>query len=269
MSSMLTRRVVSLKLPTGVLLERSEELLDICKQRGAIIYQHALDLAKAQLLIEVEEYSAMRLLNKFKRAPLQLGGYIIRVAPTSRQEMIRAQAESNEKIAPKRKPTANPSNMREFNPFHLRAENGFNSAVLFAHVDKETAEVKHDILRKAFSKYGCIVSLISFRHKGTLYCLVQYSDNAKASESLRKLNGTYIYDDCCILRVQYSNVSSLEFKDDGRGYKKFIHHNPHLNNPQVEVSRRTVDHLQVWNPKKGIKVSKTHKISVNNVPFNI
>lgn len=245
MSSSLSRRVVSLKLPASVLVEMSDELLEICRQCGTI-YQYALDLTRDQLLIEIEEFSAVRLFNKFKRAPPKLGGYSIRVASTTRQEMIRAQVESHEKDAATRKPAARSTRAHDFNPSYLRAENGSTSVVLCAHVDKETAEVKHDILRQAFAKYGRVVCLVSFRHKGTLHCLVQYSDAANAGEGLRKLHGMHIYDDCCILRVFYSNLADLVFKDDGRGYRKLVHHNPH-----VELSRKTVAHLQVWNPNKG------------------
>lgn len=239
--SSLSRRVVSLKLPASVLVEMSDELLEICRQCGTI-YQYAVDLTRDQLLIEVEEFSAMRLLNKFKRAPPKLGGYPIRVASTTRQEMIRARAESDETV----KISAANSNAYEFNPTCLRAESGLTSAVLCAHVDKETAEVKHDVLRQAFGKYGRVVNLVSYRHKGTLHCLVQYPDAVNASEGLKKLNGMHIYDDCCILRVFYSNVPNLVFRDDdGRGYRKLVHHNP-----QVDLSKKTVSRLQLWNPNK-------------------
>lgn len=242
-------KVVSLKLPASVLVEMSDELLEICKQYGTI-YQWAFDLSRDQLLVEVEEFSAMRLLNKFKRAPPRIGGYTVRVAPTTRQEMIRAQAESNEKTPPQKIPAERPVK-HDFNPSCLRAENELTSTVLCAHVDKEIAEVKHDVLRQAFAKYGRVICLVSFRHKGTLHCLVQYAHDTNAGEGLRKLNGMHIYDGCCILRVSYSNLASLAFKDDGRGYKKLIHHNS-----QLELSKKTVDHLQVWYPNKG-KVLKT------------
>ena len=245
MSSSLSRRVVSLKLPASVLIEMSDELLEICRQCGTI-YQYVLDLAKDQLLIEIEEFSAVRLFNKFKRAPPKLGGYAIRVASTTRQEMIRAQVESHDKDAAIKKPSVKSAKIHDFNPSYLRAENGSTSAVLCAHVDKETAEVKHDVLRQAFSKYGRVVCLVSYRHKGTLYCLVQYSDAANAREGLRKLHGMHIYDDCCILRVFHSNLGDVVFKDDGRGYRKLVHQNP-----QIELSKKTVAHLQVWSPNKG------------------
>lgn len=243
--SSLSRRVVSLKLPASVLVKMSDELLEICRQCGTI-YQYVLDLARDQLLIEVEEFSAMRLFNKFKRAPPQLGGYSIRVAATTRQEMIRAQVESHEKVTPQKSSATKTTKGHDFNPSYLRAEGGSTSAVLCAHVDKETAEVKHDVLRQAFAKYGRVVCLVSYRYKDTLHCLVQYSDIANAAEGLRKLNGMHIYDDCCILRVFYSNLPNLALKDDGRGYRKLVQHNP-----QVELSRKTVAHLQVWNPNKG------------------
>lgn len=254
--SLLSRRIVSLKLPASVLVERSDELLDICKQCGTI-HQYVLDLTRDQLLIEVEEFSAMRLLNEFKRAPPELGGHAIRVTSTSRQEMIRAQAES----APLWTPAERKA--REFKPSRLRAEDGTVSAVVCGHVDKETAEVKHDILRKAFAKYGRVVCLTSFRHKNTLHCLVQYSDAASAGEAVRKLNDMCIYDECCILRVYYSNISSLVFKDDGRGYKKLIHYDSHL-----ELSRKTVDHLQVWNPNKS-ECRKIMKQVLTAFPFDV
>lgn len=243
--SSLSRRVVSLKLPASVLVEMSNELLEICRQYG-YVYQYVLDLARDQLLIEVEELSAKRLFNKFKRAPPQLGGYAIRVSSTTRQEMIRAQVESHEKAASKKVSEVKSTKPHDFNPTYLRAEGGSTSAVLCAHVDKETAEVTHDVLRQAFGKYGRVVCLISYRHKATLHCLVQYPDTANAGEGLRKLNGMHIYDDCCILRVFYSSLPNLAFTDDGRGYRKLIHHNP-----QVELSKKTVTHLQVWNPDKG------------------
>ena len=241
--SALPRRVLSLKLPASVLVKMSDRLLEICRQCGTI-YQYTLDLAKDQLLVEVEEFSALRLLNKFKNTPRKLGGYAIRVVSTTRQEMIRAQAESHE-IVPQRMPADKLTKMREFNPSLLRAEDGLSSAVLYAHVDKETAEVKHDVLRQAFAKYGRVIGLASFRYKGTLHCLVQYPDSINAGESLRKLNGMYIYDDCCILRVHYSNIPNLVFKDDVRGFKMLVHHNSH-----IQLSGKTVDNLQVWNPNK-------------------
>ena len=254
--SSLSRRVLSLKLPASVLVKMSDRLLETCKQCGTI-YQYTLDLARDQLLVEVEEFSALRLLKKFKNTSRKLGGYAIRVVFTTRQEMIRAQAESIEtaphwmqaesiETAPQWMSADKSTKTREFNPSLLRAEDGLSTAVLYAHVDKETAEVKHDVLRQAFAKYGRVIGLASFRYKGTLHCLVQYPDGTNASESLRKLDGICIYDDCCILRVHYSNVPNLVFKDDGRGFEKLV-----LHNSQVHLSEKTVDNLLVWNPNKG------------------
>jgi len=246
--SSLSRKILSLKLPASVLVKMSDQLLEICKQCGTI-YQYALDLAREQLLVELEEFSATRLLSKFKRTPRKLGGYAIQVASTTRQEMIRAQAESQES-APKRKPATQPTKKHDFNPSHLRAEDDFTTAettaVLYAHVDKETAEVKHDVLRQAFNKFGQVICLASFRYKGSLHCLVQYPNAVIAGEGLRNLNGMCIYDDCCILRVYYSILPDLVFVDDAEGYKQLVHHNP-----KMQVSRKTVDNLQVWNPNKG------------------
>ena len=108
-------------------------------------------------------------------------------------------------------------------------------------------EVKHDVLRQAFSKYGRIVCLVSFRHKNTLHCLVQYPDVINAGETLRKLNDINIYDDCCILRVSYGNITKLVFKDDGKGCMKLVHHSP-----QLELSKRTVNQLQIWRASAGM-----------------
>ena len=242
--SSLSRKILSLKLPASVLVRMSDQLLEICKQCGTI-YQYALDLAREQLLVEVEEFSATRLLSKFKMTPRKLGGYAIQVASTTRQEMIRAKAESQE-TASERKPAAQPTKINKFNPSHLRAKNDSTTAVLYAHVDKETAEVKHDVLRQAFAKYGRVVCLASFRYKGNLHCLVQYPDAVTAGEGLKSLNGMCIYDDCCVLRVYYSILPDLVFADDAGGCKQLVHHNP-----QVQVSRKTVENLQVWNPNKG------------------
>jgi len=226
-----------------VLVEADDELLEICKQYGTI-YQRVLDLSRDQLLIEVEELSALRLLKKFKHEPPQIGGFSVRVSSATHQELIRAKAEQ---IASQRTPVAK-SKVHGFNPSYLHSkDNSLTSAVLFAHVEKETVEVKHDVLRQAFSKYGRIVCLVSFRHKNTLHCLVQYPDVINAGETLRKLNDINIYDDCCILRVSYGNITKLVFKDDGKGCMKLVHHSP-----QLELSKRTVNQLQIWRASAGM-----------------
>ncbi|XP_065899731.1 uncharacterized protein [Dysidea avara] len=190
------------------------------------------------------EFSALKILNEFRHSPPTVSGYSVRAYPTSLQELAVISTSRPREISPTRK-----EKMGEFNPGYLKDDNSIG-AVLCAHVDKETTEVTHDILRQAFAKYGRIVCLVSFRHKGILHCLVEYPDCVKAGDVVKKLHGTPIYDDCCILRVFYSNLAKLEFRDDGKGLRKLLH-----TSSQFELSARTVSKLQVWSPRQDAAIA--------------
>jgi len=224
-------KVVALKLHPSLLSKKVEELVDVCRGYGTV-RQYALDSKYGRLLVEMDgEFSALKILNDFRHTPPTVGGYSVRAFPTNLQELADVSQSRKEK-------------MGEFNPGYLKDDSSI-SGVLCAHVDKETTEVTHDILRQAFAKYGRIVCLVSFRHKGILHCLVEYPDCNKAGDIRKKLHGTPIYDDCCILRVFYSILGKLEFRDDGRGLQKLMH-----TSSQFELSARTVSQLRVWSPSK-------------------
>lgn len=232
-------KVVALKLPPSLLSKKVGELVDACRSYG-VVRQYAHDSKYGRLLVEMDgEFSALKLLNEFKHSPPTVAGYSVRAYPTNLQELAVLSNSRPREVSPTRR-----EKKGEFNPGYLKDENSV-SAVLCAHVDKETTEVTHDILRQAFAKYGRIVCLVSFRHKGILQCLVEYPDSSKAGDILKKLHGTPIYDDCCILRVCYSNLQKLEFRDDERRHLRLQHPSP-----QFELSKRTVSYLQVWSPSE-------------------
>ncbi|CAM0955342.1 unnamed protein product [Alopecurus aequalis] len=67
-----------------------------------------------------------------------------------------------------------------------------------------------DVLHQVFKSYGYVEKIVTFQKSAGFQALVQYQSRQEAVEAFGALHGRNIYDGCCQLDIQYSNLSELQ-----------------------------------------------------------
>ncbi|KAL6619176.1 hypothetical protein ACP70R_034315 [Stipagrostis hirtigluma subsp. patula] len=66
------------------------------------------------------------------------------------------------------------------------------------------------ILHQVFKAYGFVEKIVTFQKSAGFQALIQYQSRQEAVEAFGSLHGRNIYDGCCQLDIQYSNLSELQ-----------------------------------------------------------
>jgi hypothetical protein len=96
--------------------------------------------------------------------------------------------------------------------------------ILLVTVTNLVYPVTIDILHQVFSKYGAIHKIVIFSKKG-FQALIQMGDKNQAQAAKQALDGQNIYSGCCTLRIQYSNLPSLNVKYNNDKSRDFTNNN--------------------------------------------
>ncbi|AQK93570.1 Polypyrimidine tract-binding protein homolog 3 [Zea mays] len=67
-----------------------------------------------------------------------------------------------------------------------------------------------EILHQVFKAYGFVEKIVTFQKSAGFQALIQYHSRQEAVEAFGSLHGRNIYDGCCQLDIQYSNLSELQ-----------------------------------------------------------
>ncbi|MCO5581071.1 hypothetical protein L7F22_034947 [Adiantum nelumboides] len=67
-----------------------------------------------------------------------------------------------------------------------------------------------DVLHQIFSPYGFVEKIVTFQKASGVQALVQYSSQQGAMQARNTVQGRNIYDGCCTLDIQFSNLSELQ-----------------------------------------------------------
>ncbi|CAN8302586.1 unnamed protein product [Cochlearia groenlandica] len=67
-----------------------------------------------------------------------------------------------------------------------------------------------DVLHQVFSPYGFVEKLVTFQKSAGFQALIQYQTQQFAASARTALQGRNIYDGCCQLDIQFSNLEELQ-----------------------------------------------------------
>ncbi|XP_052151206.1 polypyrimidine tract-binding protein homolog 3-like isoform X2 [Oryza glaberrima] len=67
-----------------------------------------------------------------------------------------------------------------------------------------------EVLHQVFSPYGFVEKIVTFQKSAGFQTLIQYQSRQSAIQAYGALHGRNIYDGCCQLDIQYSNLSELQ-----------------------------------------------------------
>ncbi|XP_024395158.1 polypyrimidine tract-binding protein homolog 3 isoform X2 [Physcomitrium patens] len=67
-----------------------------------------------------------------------------------------------------------------------------------------------DVLHQVFSPHGFVEKIVTFTKSAGLQALLQYASQPSAVQARTTLQGRNIYDGCCTLDIQYSNLQELQ-----------------------------------------------------------
>ncbi|XP_075581401.1 polypyrimidine tract-binding protein 1-like [Pelecanus crispus] len=86
------------------------------------------------------------------------------------------------------------------------------SPVLRITVVKLLCPLTLDVLHQTFSKFGTVLKIITFMRNDVFQALLQYADPTSAQRAKLFLHGQSIYNACCTLLVDFSQLSSVNVK---------------------------------------------------------
>lgn len=82
--------------------------------------------------------------------------------------------------------------------------------ILLATVHHVLYPITVEVLHQVFKAYGYVEKIVKFQKSAGFQALIQYQSRHEAVEALAALHGRNIYDGCCQLDIQYSNLSELQ-----------------------------------------------------------
>uniref|UniRef100_A0A7C9EGN8 RRM domain-containing protein n=1 Tax=Opuntia streptacantha TaxID=393608 RepID=A0A7C9EGN8_OPUST len=95
-----------------------------------------------------------------------------------------------------------------------------------------------DVLHQVFSPYGFVEKIVTFQKSAGFQALIQYETRQNASSAMSALHGRNIYDGCCQLDIQYSNLTELQVNYNNDRSRDFT--NPNL--PTEQRGRSSQQH---------------------------
>ncbi|KAG0587685.1 hypothetical protein KC19_2G183400 [Ceratodon purpureus] len=67
-----------------------------------------------------------------------------------------------------------------------------------------------DVLHQVFSPHGFVEKIVTFQKSAGLQALLQFASQLSATQARNTLQGRNIYDGCCTLDIQFSNLQELQ-----------------------------------------------------------
>ncbi|CAL9037715.1 unnamed protein product [Musa banksii] len=83
-----------------------------------------------------------------------------------------------------------------------------------------------EVLHQVFSPYGYVEKIVTFQKSAGFQALIQYQSRQSAVQAKSSLQGRNIYDGCCQLDIQFSNLNELQVNYNNERSRDFT--NPSL-----------------------------------------
>ncbi|KAM3248352.1 polypyrimidine tract-binding protein 3 isoform X3 [Capsicum annuum] len=83
-----------------------------------------------------------------------------------------------------------------------------------------------DVLQQVFSPHGFVEKIVTFQKSAGFQALIQYQVQQSAVSARNSLQGRNIYDGCCQLDIQFSNLDELQVNLNNERSRDFTDPNP-------------------------------------------
>ncbi|XP_039117106.1 polypyrimidine tract-binding protein homolog 3-like [Dioscorea cayenensis subsp. rotundata] len=94
-----------------------------------------------------------------------------------------------------------------------------------------------EVLHQVFSPHGFVEKIVTFQKSAGAQALIQYQSRQSAVQARNTLQGRNIYDGCCQLDIQFSNLNELQVNYNNERSRDFL--NPSLPSEQRGRSSQT------------------------------
>ncbi|KAJ4747723.1 Polypyrimidine tract-binding protein-like protein [Rhynchospora pubera] len=123
--------------------------------------------------------------------------------------------------------------------------------ILLVTIHHMTYPITVDILHQVFSPYGFVEKIVTFQKTAGFQALIQFEQQQDAIEANDALHGRNIYDGCCQIEIQYSNLQELQVHYNGERSRDFT-------NPELPVDNRSSSSQSGYGDGGGIYAYRSH-----------
>lgn len=151
--------------------------------------------SKNQALLQMQDLtSAANMIQYYSEVQPTIRGSRLYMQFSSHQELTSPPEHGGAGGAPRRQPD------QEQQP----------NRILLVTIHNPLYPINVDVLQQVFSPHGFVEKIVTFSKSAGLQALLQYSSQQSATQARNTLQGRNIYDGCCTLDIQFSNLTELQ-----------------------------------------------------------
>lgn len=166
------------------------ELHQLAHQFGPVQKVVMIRTKNQALLQLTEKQSAIRMVQFYSEVQPSIRGRPVYIQFSSHQELT-----SPDVVAPGRRPGE-----QDQQP----------NRILLVTIHNPLYPINVEVVHQVFSPYGFVEKIVTFSKSAGLQALVQFAVQQHATQARNALQGRNIYDGCCTLDIQFSNLQELQ-----------------------------------------------------------
>ncbi|BBM99468.1 hypothetical protein MPTK1_1g21460 [Marchantia polymorpha subsp. ruderalis] len=167
------------------------DLLQLAQSFG-VVQKVVMLRAKNQALLQMQDIpSAISVMQYYSTVQPSVRGRNVYMQFSSHQELT-----TMDQPGQLRRPTAD----QELQP----------NRILLITIHNPLYPITVDVLHQVFSPHGYVEKIVTFQKSAGLQALLQFSLQQSAIQARNTLQGRNIYDGCCTLDIQFSNLQELQ-----------------------------------------------------------
>eukprot|EP00475_Leptophrys_vorax_P006787 TRINITY_DN14241_c0_g3_i2.p1 TRINITY_DN14241_c0_g3~~TRINITY_DN14241_c0_g3_i2.p1 ORF type:complete len:472 (-),score=73.79 TRINITY_DN14241_c0_g3_i2:67-1482(-) len=105
-------------------------------------------------------------------------------------------------------------------------QEGQPNRIILVTIHNPLYPINVDVLHQVFSPHGFVEKIVTFQKAAGLQALVQYNNQQSANQAKNNLQGRNIYDGCCTLDIQFSNLTELQVHYNNERTRDYINQLP-------------------------------------------
>ncbi|KAK7856542.1 polypyrimidine tract-binding protein homolog 3 [Quercus suber] len=183
------------------------DLLQLVQPFG-VVTKSVMLRAKNQALIQMQDVASA----------VNVVQYYTNVQPSVRERNVYIQFSSHQELTTVDQNTQG------------RSQDVQPNRILLVTIHQMQYPITVEVLHQVFSPYGFVEKIVTFQKSAGFQALIQYQSRQSALSAIDALQGRNIYDGCCQLDIQFSNLSELQVNYNNERSRDFT--NPALPSEQ-------------------------------------
>lgn len=106
------------------------------------------------------------------------------------------------------------------------AHEGQPNRIILVTIHNPLYPINVDVLHQVFSPHGFVEKIVTFQKAAGLQALVQYNNQQSSIQAKNNLQGRNIYDGCCTLDIQFSNLTELQVHFNNERTRDYLNQLP-------------------------------------------